>query len=391
LAAAIDKLCDERGVPAGESRRLILRMAGDRLRSQVEKGVFNSQVLTLEKLGAGVLGRAHDFVGKNFDAALGLMGRDGEKLPATPAEKMRLIGLGIGGDSTRSLFRAAWEIDAIREAQGGTGEISREAVWSALFGENLPASCSEAEFGAALDARVDLEFDNLVKDSGHKQETIDGGLCAMSWEKLKSRAMRPAAISLADAPNVKSMISHQGSYEHARRSLNTDLCRRGKYQDKALPPPVFAFNFGDGQEKRITVGPNPDFQFINEADKDAYQKVKDNSMSSKLEEYSKTICGGEDANRTQVANVMLCLGQCTLIMLRRLAPLAGADLGPYAEHANVSVTLTRLENGAVRAEFSTPPEMREKSGSFSMQLDILPDGDIDVKSFNVTPPVQADA
>ncbi|MDR2503707.1 MAG: hypothetical protein LBD82_04910 [Deltaproteobacteria bacterium] len=411
LETAMDAICARYNITAADNRGAMKNWVMHQLLTRAASGSLPSPLSPqdlLDKLSSnpdGIVDLA------KFRGSTDALGMFGASIPCGIDDRMRLADLGLEGDA---LFRAMWEVRDIRENIQPQGELSPQTIWRAVFSNDRPPP--ENLDGAALSAALEDDIRTAAQNAG-----MDGTLgeltypCqSMPWARVTELLRRPGILGMDDVPGADAIFNNMGSPELALNRLTHDIMRRGMSSNgarqqpvsppaddsgrpqpanaPASPAPTFTFVHEDGTGENIQVGRNTNFQFKGferedhslvdaEQDRKAYQDMHESSLSRALTTAVRSICG-PDASEAQVSNVIYCMAQNALIPLGNMRHLAQVG---FNEHGNVNVSFSRLENGAVRAEFSTDKALAENSGSFSMTLDIMPDGQVEMRAFETRP------
>ena len=385
LDRAVDALCAKNGISAPEDKAEIRERVRAHLAAKADLGGFHPNILTSDALLTGI-GKGSS-VHTGFTMCKSLAVSSGS-LPGRLPDRLHLTDLGLGGQSAVAFERCVPKLDLMRQLQP-EGDLRLETVHRALFGEDPPAGLSGDKLLQAIETRCEKDMSDLLGSVGREREP-SVLLTAMwaPWETIASLMERPRTLTLDDVPGFRTYFQSRHTRSEAEHGLRVDPNRLGETQRQDLPPPTFTFQLDDGQgglrTESVQVGNRTDFPFTDEDDKTAYLGGNDSSLARRLEALCGEICG-PDATEAQALSVMRCLGQSALIPLKLVSGLAGTG---FDEHSNVSVSLSRLPDGTIRADFSSPAEQefRDSMGHFSMSLHIARDGTMTVTEFQITPP-----
>ncbi|MCL2029861.1 MAG: hypothetical protein FWG97_05555, partial [Deltaproteobacteria bacterium] len=404
LKAALERYAEKYKV-SPENLEIIKNRVADTLLQKAKAGAFNPTLLSPEALYAGMEGNMR-YAGKAAIHTLAVaLGHELEAAPGSVEDKLRLADLGLKADDGHTYQRAAWLLNDMRSLQNDGRPLTQETVWKAVFNEALPHEIASGDksFSAAMAERCLGEVKDLVwsmPPGAHNYRKPDNSLPIhlarisnafriMPWDKIKSLMADwgQKSVSLGEMPGFGKLFQNLGDLDNAKKALSCDNPRSGARpenlsRDAKWPPPAFTFNLPDGKTEKIQVGTETNFRFSDEADKQAYLAGNNNSLSEALIKHSQAVCG-PGATEAQLAGVLGCLTQVTLTRTHIPSSVTGIEA---STRGIVDVSLSRRPDGVVVANFSTPREIQGRTGSFSMELEVAPDGKVSVREFELLPP-----
>jgi hypothetical protein len=409
LDRAMARFCAKHDVTSSKDQTMLRDRVETFLSAKAEQGGFYETVLTAAALEENLARGLSKYTGFSYLHAEAV--RESGTLLGTLHDRMTLADMGtdIGldkktNDDMAYYYRSVMDLDAMRRIQP-EGDLSAETVYKALFKEDPPSGITGGKLVETIATRCKDEKIALVARLGEGNKNKAANLfqwgLRMPWEKIVSLVERPRTITLNDLPNMHIFFNKKSDPAIIARELLTDPPRVKTIgpNNTELPAPTYSFQYDDGKggtkTESIQVSKNTNFSFGNEAgktvekdaDKAAYLKMGENSLSTRLGELCREICGGEGATEEQVLKTMLCVGAGSRIPLKLVAALAGTT---FTEHSNISVNLSRQPNGSILAKFSSPEDqkLQDLMGHFRMSLEITRDGEMVMSEFELTPPLE---
>ncbi|MDR1110995.1 MAG: hypothetical protein LBP92_09960 [Deltaproteobacteria bacterium] len=388
---AMGQLLDNYAVASAQDRDSLREKVHDFLLSKANLNAFHAKPLTAADLQRAFDRVAPEFTGITLAHKSGLV----KGLPGSLMDRMRLADMGLSraDDNNCTIERAFGALDIMRQIQP-EGEITPETVYRALFKEAPPDGLEGNNLVEAIETRYVQDMEALLARAGKGDKDVTKAKASLinqwsTWipsERLDSLVEHPDTVTAKDVAGFAAQSWSGRSLASAKSAVTKDCCRNG-ITTPGQPAPTFSFQLPDGKggtkTESVKIGKGPDFTFANDADKAKYLKGEKNTLSDHLVELAEKFCG-PDCTEEQLTNVLLCMGQATLLPLRHAVGLAGVV---FDEHASVSVSFSRQPNGVVQANFSSPSEIRDTKGSFSMSLSIGKDGNIAITEFEIAPPL----
>ncbi|MCL1889254.1 MAG: hypothetical protein FWF99_01955 [Desulfovibrionaceae bacterium] len=384
--SAIDKLCADRGITSPEDIALVRDTARTRLESLAATGGFHPSILTDKSLQYGVSYAKPPALSSDQSVALD----HSRTLPGSLADRLALADMNLDTRTTSvALHRAIAELGAgtMRQIQPD-GKLTPETVYTALFRQAPPENLKGDDLTQAIVKRCLADEKALLEKLGDtKRMAIDNLVKFIPWNTFTAQMIKPSVVTLDQVSALcDTLMSSEISREGAKNQLLLDPPRLANiFNGQKLPPPTFSFT-RDERTVSVQTGRDPDFKFLDDADKAAYQKGEESSLSKRLERFCQEICH-PDGSEKQVTNVMSCLSQSAALPLKLVSVMAGTN---FDEHSGLSVSLSRQTDGSIKADFTSPtspPELLKTMGQFTMSLNITKEGAINVTAFELRPPL----
>ncbi|MDR0465826.1 MAG: hypothetical protein LBH94_00545, partial [Deltaproteobacteria bacterium] len=381
LDGTINEVCAKHGIAAPQDKALVRTMAANLFMGMAGAGEFFPNITNADALKEKL-----PFILFPYRQTMAIA--ESSSLPGTLSDRLSLADMAWSKTSDTAFLRSIAELDAMRRIQPN-GDITPETVYKALFKQDPPANLAGDKLLANIAARCEQDKQELLQRIGFSKEpSLITNIKQMPWDKLSALMAKPNTVTLDHVSSIVGMVTGKHSLEGVQKGLRLDPPR--VYSTPDGPNhiiPTFSFRFDDGnggtRTESVQVGGLTNFPFTDDADKAAYRKTLDNTLALRLESLCQALCG-QGASEEQLINTMSCLSQGALMPLRMVSELAGTK---FDEHSNVGISLSRQPDGSIKADFASPPEMKDAAGQFTMSLTIAPDGKMTVTAFEMLPPL----
>lgn len=252
-------------------------------------------------------------------------------------------GMGMGALATQRLA----EMRALQPE----GLLTSETIWQGCFHEPLPDELKNVtcrKFCDAAFGRLAEMFQQMKPDYvGAAAEGMTSLASGISLEKALESLRGPTVLTTGDFVNVPVLtpVQNLGSMEEVEASLATDLPRRGTFN--ALPgyEPVISFGDAGGAVETVRI---QDTTGMTEEDKAAYKGGHPSSMSHRLADWARRLCGDNEA---QARQVILSMGQSGAFLVRSNSAMVGYF---EIEHSPLDIDVRRQADGSVTMRFFKP-------------------------------------
>ncbi len=295
---------------------------------------------------------------------------------STPYLKDTISLVSQFGDAYNPVYLIAMQnMGRIRELQP-EGIPTRETIWQACFGEQLPADLTGASmrvFRESMYTRIERIFG---QDAGGNIGKIQAGIMAFSsgikQEKALAAMQGPVSLTMDDFIGKPSLTALQRlpSLEDAEKQVAMDLHRRGTHQHIDGYDPVITF----GRTGHAVTVHIQDISGIEGQDKADYKSGKPSSISHGLVERARELCGGNDI---QLRQVVLSMSQAGTILMSTTSMVTGVVRD---EHSPIDIDIRRQDDGSVTMRYHTP-ESSPLDADYSYT--ITPDGRASMTSFRM--------
>lgn len=245
---------------------------------------------------------------------------------------------------------AAQRLGNMRASQP-EGLLTHETIWQGCFREPLPADLRNAGKRAFCDAafhRLASQFQQVrPEDPGAAAEGMTVLSTGISMEKSLESLRGPVTLVMGDFVNVPGLtpVQNLGPMDKVEASLARDICRRGSFNSLPGYVPTISFGNAGGDVETVRI---QDTTGMSAEDVAAYKAGGPSSISHRLVEQARRLCGDNEVQARQVA---LSMGQSGAFLVRSNSAVLGVF---ELEHSPLDIDVRRQADGSVTMRFFKP-------------------------------------